>query len=53
MLFQDWEAVERRQSALAIFTAVLRHRSVDFQVPSDPLADTAWILLLQRIYDLC
>jgi hypothetical protein len=23
---------------------------VDFQVPSDPLADTAWILLLQRIY---
>ena len=35
---------------MAIFTADLRHRSVDFQVPSDPLADTAWILLLQRIY---
>jgi hypothetical protein len=35
---------------VAIFAADLRHRSVDFQVPSDPLADTAWILLLQRIY---
>jgi hypothetical protein len=35
---------------MAIFTADLRHRGVDFQVPSDPLADTAWILLLQRIY---
>jgi hypothetical protein len=33
----------------AIFTADLRHRSLDFQVPSDPLADTAWILLLQRV----
>jgi hypothetical protein len=35
---------------MAILTANLRHRSVDFQVPSDPLADNAWILLLQRIY---
>ena len=35
---------------MAIFRADLRHRSVDFEVPSDPLADTAWILLLQRIY---
>ena len=35
---------------LAIFTADLRRRRVDFQVPSDPLTDTAWILLLQRIY---
>jgi len=35
---------------MAIFAADLRQRSVDFQVPSDPLADTAWILLLQRIY---
>jgi len=35
---------------LEIFTADLRHRSVDFQMPSDPLTDTAWILLLQRIY---
>ncbi len=35
---------------MSIFTADLRHRSVDFQMPSDPLADTAWILLLQRIY---
>jgi hypothetical protein len=35
---------------MEIFTADLRHRSVDFQVPSDPLADTAWILQLQRIY---
>ena len=35
---------------MEVLTADLRHRSVDFQVPSDPLADTAWILLLQRIY---
>jgi hypothetical protein len=35
---------------MAIFTADLRHRSVDFQMPSDPSADTAWILLMQRIY---
>jgi hypothetical protein len=35
---------------MAIFTMDLRHRGADFQMPSDPLADTAWILLLQRIY---
>jgi hypothetical protein len=35
---------------MAIFTADLRHRGIDFEVPSDPLADTTWILLLQRIY---
>jgi len=35
---------------MSIFSADLRHRRVEFQVPSDPLADTAWLLLLQRIY---
>jgi len=35
---------------MAIFTADLRDRSVEFQMPSDPLTDTLWILLLQRIY---
>jgi hypothetical protein len=35
---------------MSIFSTDLRHRGVDFQAPSDPLADTAWILLLQRIY---
>jgi len=35
---------------MAVFTADLRRRGVDFRVPSDPLADTAWILLLQRVY---
>jgi hypothetical protein len=35
---------------MAVFTTDLRHRRVDFQVPSNPLADTAWILLLQRVY---
>jgi len=35
---------------MAIFTADLRRLAVDFQVPSDPLADDRWILLLQRIY---
>src|SRR5215469_13744796 len=52
------EVRDRRRSAdnlaldriMAIFTADLRHRSIDFHVPSDPLADASWILLLQRIY---
>jgi hypothetical protein len=35
---------------ISIFSADLRHRSVEFQLPSDPLTDRAWILLLQRIY---
>ena len=35
---------------MAIFTADLRRRSVHFQVPSSPLGDSAWILLLQRTY---
>jgi hypothetical protein len=34
---------------MAIFPD-LRHRSVDFRMPCDPLADISWILLLQRIY---
>ena len=35
---------------MEIFIADLRHRGVEFRVPSEPLADTPWILLLQRIY---
>jgi len=35
---------------MSIFSADLRHRTVGFQVPSDPLADKTWLLLLQRIY---
>jgi hypothetical protein len=35
---------------MAIFTADLRRRCVDFHMPSDPLADSAWILMLQRTY---
>lgn len=35
---------------MTIFTEDLRRRRVNFQVPSDPLADPAWILLLQRTY---
>ena len=35
---------------MAIFLANLRHRGIDFDVPSNPLADTPWILFLQRIY---
>jgi hypothetical protein len=35
---------------MEIFAADLRHRNVDFHAPCDPLADTPWILLLQRIY---
>jgi hypothetical protein len=37
---------------MTIFTGDLRNRGVGFQVPSNPLADTAWILLLQRIYSV-
>jgi hypothetical protein len=35
---------------MSIFSGNLRHRGVDFQMPSDPLTDTTWILLLQRTY---
>ena len=35
---------------MAIFAADLCHRGIDVQVPSDPLADITWVLLLQRIY---
>jgi hypothetical protein len=35
---------------MAIFIADLRHRGINFTVPSDPLSDTAWTLLLERIY---
>lgn len=35
---------------MAIFTADLLRRRMDFHMPSDPLADTAWILMLQRTY---
>lgn len=35
---------------MVILTADLRHRGVEFHIPSNPLADTSWILLLQRIY---
>jgi hypothetical protein len=35
---------------MAIFTADLRDRGADFRMPSDPLTDTAWMLMLQRVY---
>lgn len=35
---------------MSVFTEDLRNRSVDFKIPSNPLADTTWILLLQRTY---
>jgi hypothetical protein len=35
---------------MTIFTVDLRRRRVDFRMPSDPLTDTTWILMLQRIY---
>jgi hypothetical protein len=35
---------------MAILTADLRRRRVDFDFPSDPLADATWLLLLQRTY---
>lgn len=35
---------------MEIFIADLHDRGIDFQVPSDPLADTPWVLLLQSIY---
>jgi hypothetical protein len=35
---------------MAIFTADLRRRGVDFDTPSNPLAEAGWLLLLQRTY---
>jgi len=55
-----WKAVigDRKSNAgdltldriMEIFTADLRHRRVDFQMPTDPLSNTTWILMLQGIY---
>jgi len=35
---------------MEILARDLRQRGIDFHVPADPLTDTPWILLLQRIY---
>jgi hypothetical protein len=35
---------------MEILVTDLRNRCIDFDVPSDPLTDNAWILLLQRTY---
>lgn len=35
---------------MVIFTTDLRHRGLEFHMSTDPLADTAWILLLQQTY---
>ena len=35
---------------MAIFKGDLRRRSVDFDMPSDPIADSAWLSFLQRSY---
>ena len=35
---------------MTIFTVDLHRRGVDFELPANPLADTSWILLLQRVY---
>jgi len=55
-----WKAEVRNKGAkpdnlnldrtMAIFIADLRRRGVSFHLPSDPLTDTEWILLLQRTY---
>jgi hypothetical protein len=35
---------------MAILTADLHRRNVDFDTPSDPLASAAWLLVLQQAY---
>ena len=35
---------------MAIFTGDLRRRSVGLDMPSNPLGDAAWLLLLQQTY---
>jgi hypothetical protein len=35
---------------MEILASDLKKRHVEFQVPSDPLKDTAWIVLLERTY---
>lgn len=35
---------------MSIFTADLRRRSIEFRVPADPLSDSEWMALLDRIY---
>ena len=35
---------------MSIFITDLRQRSIDFRVPADPLSDSEWMTLLERIY---
>src|ERR1700723_3680937 len=36
---------------MSIFAADLRRRNIDFRIPSDPLPDSEWMALLDRIYN--
>jgi hypothetical protein len=35
---------------MSIFIADLRRRSIDFPIPAEPLPDSEWMALLDRIY---
>ena len=35
---------------MTIFTSDLRRRSIDFKIPADPLSDSQWLAMLDRLY---
>jgi hypothetical protein len=35
---------------MTIFISDLRRRNIDFKIPADPLSDTKWMALLDRVY---
>jgi len=54
-----WKAIRESEAhsellsldrVMSIFIADLRLRSVDFRIPADPLSDSDWMELLDRIY---
>jgi hypothetical protein len=54
-----WKAIRESEAhsgvltvdrVMSIFIADLRRRSIDFRVPADPLSDSEWTTLLDRVY---
>jgi hypothetical protein len=54
-----WKAIRESEAhselltldrVMSIFVADFRRRSIDFRIPADPLSDSDWMALLDRIY---
>jgi hypothetical protein len=54
-----WKAIRESEAhsesltldhVMSIFIADLRRRGIDFRIPADPLSDSEWMTLLDRVY---